>query len=193
MTKAVATRLKISELAEQDYFKAQNEVVDLFLKQISVDDIAKMKRMARADVVTLVAEWKDFVQNDKSFKEMGRERLHEMDKHYGLIIRELWESHEALKDESKFKDAAIVAKTIAEVEHKRQDALQKAGFYDDNELTEMMVEVERKQEAIKEFLMSLVEEEPHLRNKILDALRKIEDPDYVAPVDLDVVDGDIVG
>lgn len=183
MSNAVA-RKKISELSETDYFKMQNAVVDLKLKQVSETDIAKQLKLDRASVVTMIEEWKEYVRSDKSFKEMGRERLHEMDRHYGLIISELWDSHDSLKDEGKYKEAAAAAKIISEVEAKRQDALQKAGMYDDGELTDMIIENERKTEAITVLLTEIITDHPELRDRIVTGLRKIEDPNYVEPVEV---------
>lgn len=191
MSNLPSKRLKISELSETEYFKKQNDVVDRFLKSQKIEDIARSTGLQRAAVITFIDEWKNFVRNDKTFKEMGQERLHEMDRHYGLIIASMWENHDALVDAEKHADAGSLAKKIAEVEEKRQTALQKAGLYEDNELTEMMMETERKQEAIKQFLMNLVEDYPDLRNRIVEGLRQVEDPSYTPPVDLDVVEGEV--
>lgn len=185
---SVPARKKINELHDTEYFKNQNAIVDDFLKgNTNYTELAKKHRITRAEAVQMVNDWKDFVRSDKSFKEMGRERLHEMDRHYELIIKEMWENQDDLKDSGEFHKAATVLKMISETEAKRQDALQKAGMYDDGELADMIMENERKTEAISKFLTELIEEHPNLRGKIVEALRKIEDPDYIAPVDYDVV------
>lgn len=179
---------------DAEWFKKQNAVVDDFLKgNTNYTDLARRHSVKRAEAIQMLDEWKDFVRSDKSFKEMGRERLHEMDRHFGLIIKGLWDNAEALDEDDKHDKAAGVRKIIAEVEHKRQDALQKAGMYDDGELADMVMETERKTQAIAEFLTKLAADEPHLKPRIIEALKKIENPDYIAPVDLDVVDGEVEG
>lgn len=171
---------------DAEWFKKQNAIVDDFLKgNTNYTDLAKRHSIKRADAIIMLDEWKQYVRSDKSFKEMGRERLHEMDRHYGLIIQEMWDSHQDLKDSGEFHKAATVLKMISEVEAKRQDALQKAGMYDDGELADMVMETERKTQAIAEFLMKLAADYPELKPKIIEALKKIENPDYIQPMDLD--------
>lgn len=185
---SLPTRQKVKDLEDADYFKKQNAVVDDFLKgNTNYTDLARKHKINRAEAIQMMDEWKNFVKSDKSFKEMGRERLHEMDRHYGIIVKEMWDSHQDLKDSGEFHKAATVLKMISEVEAKRQDALQKAGMYDDGELADMVMENERKTEAISTFLTELIEEHPNLRGKVVEALRKIENPDYIAPVDYEVV------
>lgn len=186
MTTNTPARKKVSELKETEYFKKQNDVVDDFLRGITEPTaLAKAHGITRADAIVMLDEWRDFVRSDKSFKEMGRERLHEMDRHYALLIKDGHETIQELKDGGSWDKVGAALKVVADIEHKRQDALQKAGMYDDGELADMLIENERKTEEISKFLLELVEDEPHLKNRIIDALKKIEDPNYIAPMDIE--------
>lgn len=167
------------QVAQSEYVEKQNAAFDLYLQGVTkYNDIAKRLNIPRAQVEVMIEEVKTYLRSHESFKEMGRERLHQMDKHYGMIIRKGWETVEELENGNDHDKIGSVLKMIADVEAKRQDALQKAGMYDDSELADMIAETERKTEEIKKLLLQIIGKHPETKQDILSGLKRIEDPDY---------------
>lgn len=178
---------------ESEWIKKQNEAFDLYLRgELSATKIAQRLGLKRADVVLMIDEVKQNLRSTESFKEMSRERLHEMDKHYAMLIKEAWDAVEELKSGEKTIDKVPGAlKIIGDLEAKRQEALQKAGIYDDNEMGDMVAEAERKVEEIGVLLKKVIAAFPESKKMIVDGLRRIQDPNAL-PEPEEVIEGDVI-
>lgn len=168
------------EIKNAKYVENQNKVAEMLLKygQTNLTKIARATGLPRAEVVIMVDEIKAGMRSMDNYKEMARERLSQMDRHYELLIQEAWEAVEELKSDPKTMDKVPGAlKIIGDLEAKRQESLQKAGLYDDSELADMMVETERKVEGIKKLLQDIIRSHPDLKEFIIQGLRKIENSD----------------
>lgn len=177
---------------EAKWVKVQNAVYDSYVQgEQNFAKLAKKHNITRADAVQAVEEVKEYFRSTGVFKEMAKERLHEMDHHYSMLIHEGWEAIEEMRgrpaDASKI---ATTIKAIADIEAKRQDALQKSGAYEDFEIGEQIYENERKIDAIKALLKNVIQEFPETKKMIIDGLKKVDDPDR-AP-DIETIEGAVV-
>jgi hypothetical protein len=64
-------------------------------------------------------------------------------------------------------------KLVLDIESKRIEMLQKAGLLENKELAEEMMEIERKQDILKQILMDIGSEHPEVRDKIMRRLSEI--------------------
>lgn len=171
------------------WIKLQNAVYDDFVKgDQNYTALAKKHSITRAEAIQAVEEVKNYINQTSAFKEMARERLYEMDHHYSMLIKEGWDAIEEMKGNGG-KDASKIAttiKAIADIEAKRQDALQKSGMYDDFEMGDMLAESERKIDAIKSLLKDVLAKFPDTKQMIMNGLKDINDPNRLPdPEDLD--------
>ena len=180
-----------NKVAQTEWIRKQNVVYDDFVKgNQDYTALAKKHGITRAKAIEMVREVNDYIKQSGAFKEMAKERLGEMDHHYSMLIKAGWEAVEDMKDEGKKADKIPSAlKAIADIEAKRQEALQKAGMYDDYEVGDMLAESERKIDAIKELLKSVITKYPETKQMILVGLRDIQDPDRLP--EPDVVPGEV--
>ena len=153
-------------------------VVNLMLKgETNATQIARQTGLKRALVVEYMTAWKQIAQNDKGVKARAREALTEMDRHYSLIIKEMWGLVEDVETGAVVKSNTL--KAIADVEHKRQDALQKAGLYADTGIADELVAMEEKAEAIKVLLQQVAQKWPETMPFIMEGIRRIYDQGVV--------------
>lgn len=178
--------------ANSEWVKKQNAVYDDFVKgNQNYTALAKRHNIKRADAIKMVQEVHDYVKASGVFKEMAKARLNEMDHHFSMLIKEGWEAIENMKDEGTKSDKiATTIKAIADIEAKRQEALQKAGMYDDFEVGDMLAEAEAKIDAIKELLKEVLKKHPETKQMIMIGLRDIQDPNRLP--EPEVIDGEVV-
>lgn len=183
----IAKQRTSRELKEMEWIEKQIDVVDLFLQgNTNYTALARKTNLDRATVVEMIEDAKNSWRTMESFKTIWRERLHEMDRHYSMLIKEGWETVENLKEAGHWDKVSTALKTIADIEGRRQDALHKAGIYDDSELGDAIAEMEEKTDAIKQLLKQVVQEYPETKKMIVDGIRRL-DGDLPDPI---VVDGD---
>ena len=118
----------------------------------SPTQIAKITGIKRGEVVTLIDEWKSLAQTDNGIRERAKEALTSADKHYSMIINQAWETVGQADANNQYNIKAQALKLVADVESKRIDMLQKAGFLEDNELAQRMLDNEKKQEILVNIL-----------------------------------------
>jgi ElaB/YqjD/DUF883 family membrane-anchored ribosome-binding protein len=135
----------MSEIELVDHFERMNKVVEELLKGNSTSEIAKTTGLKRGEVANLIDEWKSIAQTDNRIRERAKEALTGADQHYSMIINQAWETVAQADANSQYNIKAQALKLVADVESKRIDMLQKAGFLEDNELAERMLDNEKKQ------------------------------------------------
>lgn len=174
-----------NKVAQTQWIRKQNAVYDDFVKgNQNFTALAKKHNITRAKAIEMVREVNDYIKQSGAFKEMAKERLGEMDHHYSMLIQEGWNAVEDMKNESGKADKIPSAlKAIADIEAKRQEALTKAGMYDDYEMGDMLAESERKIEAIKDLLKEIITKFPATKTTILTGLRDIQDPNRLPDPD----------
>ncbi len=139
-------------------------------------NLAKLARetgLTRTEVSDMLKEWRSKAASTVDSRERARTALAEMDEHYSLLIGRAWESVEQADDISDIRTKVTAIKAIADIEAKRQETLQKAGFYDDAEMGNQMAVMTQQAEAIKEMLLRLVEKYPDTKKEILEGLQRI--------------------
>lgn len=142
----------MSELEIADRFDSMNRVVEELLKGSSPKDIATNLSMSRALVLELIAEWKDIIHHDGNIHVRAREALSGADQHYAMIISRAWETVEQADANNQLNIKTQALKLVADTEQKRLDMLSKAGVLENSELSEQLLETERKQKLLVEIL-----------------------------------------
>lgn len=143
-------------IVDGDRFKDMESVADLTMKGYTATEIAKQLDIKRKDVLTLQADYREVLSKDTEARDMARDHLNQMVKHYDRLIKKFYDliddidglsfSHQVAAQ----KNAAI--KAIAELEAKRLDALQKAGLLESSELGDELADMEEKQELLINIL-----------------------------------------
>lgn len=141
---------------ESERFESMEKVAELTMKGHSATAISKSLGIPRKEVVLLQDDYRTALSNDAEARDMARDHLNMMVKHYDKLIRKLYELVDEI-DSLDFghqvaaqKNAAV--RSIADLEAKRLDALQKAGLLDSAELGDELAEMEEKQEILIDIL-----------------------------------------
>lgn len=157
------------ELEESDYYVNMNRVVELYLKgETNATKIAKGLSLPRKDVLDYIQAWKEVAKNNPSIKDRAAEALTAMDRHYDMIIKGMWEVVDNPMVDPKTKASTL--KSLADVEAKRQETLQKAGLYDDADIAEELVAMEVYTEGIKNALFATIKQFPETKVFIMERL-----------------------
>lgn len=178
------------EAFDSEYIKKQRAVWDDYSRgENDPSVLAKKHGILRKDAMQMVEEVKGYLKEHHNFQDMAKEALSKMTYTFEMIKREQWENVEELKNSDKGILAMSTAlKNIAATEGQLQDALQKAGLYENDEMAEMMMESERKMEGVQQLLMEVIDKAPELKPMIIAGLIKIENPDHLdEPMDIDDV------
>lgn len=143
---------------ESHRFESMEQVAEYTLMGYSATAIAKETGLKRAQVLTLQEDYRTALANDSEARDMARDHLNMMVKHYDSLIKKFYDlvdeidtlgfSHQVAAQ----KNAAL--KAIAELEAKRLDALQKAGLLESAELGDELAEMEEKQDILIDILRS---------------------------------------
>lgn len=141
---------------ESERFETMEKVADLMFHGNTETQIAKQLNIPRKEVIRLQEDYRTALANDSEARDMARDYLHQMVKHYDSLIKKFYELVEEI-DALSFnhqvagqKNAAL--KAIADLEAKRLDALQKAGLLENSELGDELAEAEEKRQIIIDIL-----------------------------------------
>ncbi len=164
----------MSEVALVDAFDRMDKMANLWLKgERNPTTIARLLGMKRAEVLTLIEEFKTIARNDEEVKHRAKEALHEADESLNMVVRRSWELVEQADDASDLKTKATVLKNIADIEGKRVDMLQKAGLYDDAALGDELAEMEEKQQILIGILKEVTADCSHCKFEVARRLSKV--------------------
>lgn len=141
---------------ESDRFGWMEKVAERTMKGLSATAIAKELDIPRKEVMLLQDDYRAALANDNEARDMARDHLNMMGKHYDKLIKSFYDLIDEI-DTLSFghqvaaqKNAAL--KAIAELEAKRLDAYQKAGLLDSAELGDELAEAEEKREILIDIL-----------------------------------------
>jgi hypothetical protein len=144
--------------AESERFSQMEKVAELTMYGRSATSISKELDIPRKTVLTLQEDYRTALANDTDARDMARDYLHQMAKHYDKLIEKFYDliddidilsfNHQVAAQ----KNAAL--KAIAELDAKRLDAYQKAGLLDSAELGDELAEMEEKQSILIDILRS---------------------------------------
>lgn len=160
------------ELDTFSYHDRMMHVVDEYLLKgiTNATKISKDSGIPRAQVVTLIEDWKKIATNDEWLKSRAKESLQEFDRTYDQLTEKWWEVFEAT--ESPREQNAIL-KNLADAAKARQEVLQKAGLYDDAALGDELALREEQIEQIRGLLKTVAQKYPDARIFIMEELGRI--------------------
>ena len=156
-----------------DHFDRMNKVVSELLKGNTPTQIAALTGFKRAEVVTLIDEWKTVVHNDQSSRDRAKEAISGADQHYAMLIQEAWKTVEeaGLQGQLAVKSGAL--KLIADIETKRIGMLQQVGLLDNAELATQIAETEHKQQILVGILKEVTASCPKCKMDVARRLSQI--------------------
>lgn len=162
------------QVRDEGHYETLDQVVRMYITgQKNATQIAKELRIPRKDVLNYIDEWREIAKNTDMIKDRATQALHEMDLHYDMIIKSMWEI--ANDDTVNERTRAQVLKNIADVEAKRQETLQKAGLYDDAGLTDELVELQEKVDNITHLLLTVAGVFPQTKQYIAERLALLQE------------------
>lgn len=150
-----------------------NKVVGEYLKGSDPTKISKELAIPRQKVVQYISEWKQMASANDAIRSRAREALVAADEHYSRLIGKAYEVIDDADTNGDLRSKSGGIKLVLDIESKRIEILQKAGLLENKELAEEMMEIERKQEVIKQLLMEIGSEHPEVRDKIMKRLSEI--------------------
>ena len=141
-----------NELEVAGQFDQMNKVVEELLKGSTSSQIAKTTGLTRVQVDNHIKTWKELVQDNTAIKARAKEALAGADEHYSMLIKEAWRTLEQADAQDALPVKTQALKLIADIEAKRIDMLNKAGVLENSDLTDQILESERKQEILVSIL-----------------------------------------
>lgn len=141
-----------NELEVAGQFDQMNKVVEELLKGNTPAQISRSLELTRVQVDTHINTWKVLVQDNNAIKSRAKEALAGADEHYNMLIKEAWRTVEQADAQDALNVKAQTLKLIADIEAKRIDMLNKAGVLENSDLTDQILESERKQEILVNIL-----------------------------------------
>lgn len=176
---------------ESHRFEMMEKVAELSLQGHSATAISKALNIKRKEVLALQEDYRTALSNDAEARDMARDHLHMMVEHYNHLIKKFYELVDEI-DALEFnhqvagqKNATL--RSIAELEAKRLDALQKAGLLDSAELGDELAEAEEKREILIDIIQNQVCPacKQKIASKITELTGKVQ---AVQVMDVEVVD-----
>lgn len=149
--------------AEQPRFEEMEQVVDLYIKNVNPTAIARELGIRRVDVLEHIDNWKNTAIGSELMQDRIEELIASMDLHYSTLINKFYEVVEEVDSDSyepKGRAALLSQKisalrSIADLEAKRLDLLDKAGLRMDASVGDDLAMMEEQMELI----MNIIDEE----------------------------------
>lgn len=181
-------------IVDGDRFELIERVASLRLTGKSDTAVAKELGIQRKVAIELFDQYKQIVREDADSRDMAREHLDMMVKHYDRLIEKSYEIYRNLElmafDEKMAAQMNTTLKNISDYEARRVDALQKAGLLEGAEAGDQIAEMEEKQAILIRVLREHVCS--NCRPVVMSELRKVTGKVEAHQVHDDVVDGEIV-
>ena len=166
-----------------DRYKQQNEVMELFVENKPINEIAKELGVPEGVVREHIDDWRVSLRGTDFLKERVTDLLALTDAHYSKLIRSAKDVIETVDDtlqEAVVKEVAPLLgqknsalKSIAEFEAKRIGILQQAGLLDAAEFNAEKEELERKQEILIGIIREVTSDCEHCRLEVANRLAKV--------------------
>jgi len=150
-----------------------NKVVGEYLKGNDPTKISKELSIPRKQVVEYLTEWKQMASANDAIRSRAREALTAADEHYSRLISKTYEVIDEATTTADLRSKNSAIKLVMDIESKRIEMLQKAGLLENKELAEEMMEIERKQDILKQILMDIATEHPEIRDKVMKRLSEV--------------------
>jgi hypothetical protein len=163
-----------------------NKVVEKYLQGVEPTQISKELDLPRTKVVAHINQWKLMAADNAAIRARAKEALVVADTHYNKLINKAYEVIDEATTISNLGAKTAGIKLVLDIESKRIDMLQKAGLLENKELAEEMLEIERRQDILKEILKDIAAEHPEVRDKIMRRLSEVSKNQEVITVVRDV-------
>jgi transposase-like protein len=166
-----------------DNFEQMNKVVSEFIKGNNVNAIARQFDLKPIQVSNMLSTWRELMHGDSGIRERAKEALGAADQHYSMVIKEAWKTVEQADNQDALNVKSQALKLIADVESKRIDMLQKAGVIEKNEMSDQILETERKQEVLVGILRDVTSTCPNCKQEVAKRLSAVTNRVEVISVD----------
>jgi len=163
-----------------------NRVVEKYLQGSEPTQISKELALPRQKVVAHINQWKLMAADNAAIRARAKEALVVADTHYNKLISKAYEVIEEATTISNLGAKTAGIKLVLDIESKRIDMLQKAGLLENKELADEMLEIERRQDILKDILKDIAAEHPEVRDKIMRRLSEVSKNQEVITVVRDV-------
>ena len=163
-----------------------NKVVEKYLQGSEPTQISKELAMPRTKVVAHINQWKLMAADNAAIRARAKEALVVADTHYNKLISKAYEVIEDATTIANLGAKTAGIKLVLDIESRRIDMLQKAGLLENKELADEMLEIERRQDILKDILKDIAAEHPEVRDKIMRRLSEISKNQEVITVVRDV-------
>ena len=100
-----------------------------------------------------------------------------------MVIQEAWRTVEQADTQDALNVKSQALKLIADVESKRIDMLQKAGVMEKNEMSDQILETERKQEILVGILRDVTSSCPSCKQEVARRLSQVTNKVEVISID----------
>ena len=163
-----------SELTVIEHFDRMNDVVTEYLKGIiNPSAIAKTLNMQRKEVVAYLDEWKALARSSSQVQDRAKDAIAGADQHYSMLIKEAWRTLEQADAQDALPVKTQALKLIADIEAKRIEMLNKAGVLENSDLTDQVLESERKQEILVSILKEVTASCDHCKWEVAKRLSEV--------------------
>jgi len=159
-----------------------NKVVEKYLAGNEPTQISKELAMPRQKVVGYINEWRAMAADNAAIRARAKEALVGADTHYTKLISKAYEVIDDATTTANLQAKTAGIKLVMDLESKRIDMLQKAGLLENKELAEEMIEIERKQDILKNILRDIATEYPQVRDEIMRRLSQVSRDNEVITV-----------
>lgn len=152
------------DLIEQPRYEEMQKVVELYVQNKNATEIAKLTGLKRKDVVFHIEEYRKSAVNLDIMKERVEELISSMDLHFSQLITKAYEVIDEVdlpQDDNKkqtmtrsqmLSQKMSAIKTIADLEQRRIDVLQKSGLLEAADIGDQLVEMEDKYNELLDLL-----------------------------------------
>lgn len=161
---------------------------ELQIQGFNETQISKETGIQRKMVIQLLNEHRELLRNNQASKDRANDAVDALDQHFAMLIKKAWETITEIEQEIERTRAShqliaqklAAVKTLADLEAKRVDALQKAGVLDNNDLGDELAQMEEQRDKIINILRHDLC--PQCRMKIGDKLSSITQQSEVVVV-----------
>ena len=169
-----------------EHLDEMNKVVEKYLQGVEPTQISKELSLSRQKVVSHLNQWKAMAADNAAIRARAKEALVAADTHYNKLINKAYEVIDEATTVGNLSAKSSGIKLVLDIESKRIDMLQKAGLLENKELAEEMLEIERRQDILKDILKDIAAEHPEVRDKIMRRLSEISKNQEVITIVRDV-------
>ena len=156
-----------------EHLDEMNKVVEKYLQGEEPTAISKELALPRQKVVAHIQQWRVMASDNAAIRARAKEALVGADTHYSKLIQKAYEVIDDATTTANLTAKTAGIKLVMDLESRRIDMLQKAGLLENKELAEEMIEIERKQDILKNILQDIAAEHPEIRDKIMRRLSDI--------------------